>query len=111
MLPVLTLIGDAISLLGGYYISVSVGHQSGSFFWKQIKDIMDIETITTGAVKPFIFGYLIACISCHMGLTTKGGATGLRRSTTQAVVFSTIVIIVFDFLLTRIFLYAFGVTV
>jgi phospholipid/cholesterol/gamma-HCH transport system permease protein len=108
MLPILTLIGDAMSILGGYYISVFVSHQSGSFYWSQIKEIMNFETITTGIVKPFIFGYLVACISCYTGLSTRGGAIGLRRSTTTAVVLSTIIIIVTDFLLTKILLYAFG---
>jgi phospholipid/cholesterol/gamma-HCH transport system permease protein len=108
MLPILTLIGDAISILGGYYIAVFVSQQSGSFYWSQIREIMNAETVTTGTIKPFIFGYLIACISCYTGLATRGGATGLRRSTTTAVVFSTIIIIVTDFLLTKILLYAFG---
>jgi len=108
MLPILTLIGDAISILGGYYISVFVSQQSGSFYWSQIREIMDFETITTGTVKPFMFGYLIACISCYSGLSTRGGAVGLRRSTTTAVVFSTIIVIVTDFLLTKVLLYLFG---
>ena len=108
MLPILTLIGDAMSILGGYYISVFVSQQSGSFYWSQIKEIMNFETITTGIVKPFIFGYLVACISCYTGLSTRGGAIGLRRSTTTAVVLSTIIIIVTDFLLTKVLLYAFG---
>lgn len=108
MLPILTLIGDAISIFGGYYIAVYVSQQSASFYWSQIREIMDLETITTGTVKPFIFGYLISCISCHTGLSTSGGAIGLRRSTTTAVVFSTITIIVTDFLLTKVLLYAFG---
>ena len=108
MLPILTLIGDAISILGGYYISVFVSQQSGSFYWSQIREIMDFETITTGTVKPFMFGYLIAFISCYSGLSTRGGAVGLRRSTTTAVVFSTIIVIVTDFLLTKVILYLFG---
>ncbi|MCK5426710.1 MAG: ABC transporter permease, partial [Thermodesulfovibrionia bacterium] len=48
MLPVLTVIGDAISLFGGYYISVFVSHQSGYFYWSQIKEIMNFENIFTG---------------------------------------------------------------
>ena len=51
---------------------------------------MDLETIVAGFIKPFIFGYLITCISCYAGLSTKGGASGLRKSTTNAVVASTI---------------------
>ena len=111
MLPALTIIGDAASLFGGYYISVFVSHQSGAFYWSQIKDIMDFENIFAGVTKPFIFGYLIACVSCYMGLSTSGGARGLRKATTSAVVFSTILIIVSDFLLTRVLLIVWGSTV
>jgi phospholipid/cholesterol/gamma-HCH transport system permease protein len=108
MLPLLTVIGDAVSLAGGYYIAVYVGHQSGSFYWSQIRDILNFENIFSGVVKPFIFGYLIACISCHMGLTARGGARGLRQATTAAVVLSTVLIIITDFLLTRILLFVLG---
>jgi phospholipid/cholesterol/gamma-HCH transport system permease protein len=111
MLPVLTVIGDAVSLFGGYYIAVFVSHQSGSFYWSQIKDIMIFENIFSGIAKPFIFGYLISCISCYMGLSTKGGSRGLRKATTTAVVLSTIMIIVSDFILTRILLYFLGMRI
>jgi phospholipid/cholesterol/gamma-HCH transport system permease protein len=111
MLPVLTIIGDAVSLFGGYYISVFVSNQSGSFYWSQIKDIMDFDNIISGVTKPFIFGYLIACISCYTGLSARGGARGLRGATTTAVVISMIMIIVADFMLTRILLYVFGMSV
>lgn len=111
MLPVLTVIGDAISLLGGYYIAVFVSHQSGSFYWSQIKEIMIFENIFSGILKPFIFGYLIACVSCYMGLSTRGGSSGLRKATTTAVVLSTIMIIVSDFVLTRILFYFLGMSV
>ncbi len=111
MVPVLTVIGDAVSLLGAYYIAVFVSHQSGTFFWSSIRDILIYENVLAGSIKPFIFGYLIACISCYMGLSTKGGAIGLRRTTTKAVVISFIAIIVADFVLTRILLYLLGFTV
>ncbi len=111
MLPVLTLIGDAISLLGGYYISVFVSHQSGYFYWSQIKEILDFENIFTGLSKPFIFGYLISCVSCYMGLSTRGGSAGLRKATTTAVVIATIMIIVSDFMMTRVLLYVFGMKI
>jgi phospholipid/cholesterol/gamma-HCH transport system permease protein len=111
MLPVLTIIGDAVSLFGAYYMSVFVSHQSSTFYWTSIKDVLIFENVFSGAAKPFIFGYLIACISCYMGLSTRGGAVGLRRSTTQAVVISIIVIIISDFILTRVLLYILGFSV
>lgn len=111
MLPALTLMGDAVSLFGAYYIAVFVSHQSGYFYWSSIKDILNFENVLAGSVKPFIFGYLIACISCYMGFSTKGGAVGLRTSTTRAVVMSIIMIIISDFILTRILLYVLGFSV
>lgn len=108
ILPVLTVIGDAVSLAGGYYISVFVSHQSGSFYWSQIREILDFKNVFSGLTKPFLFGYLIACISCYMGLSTRGGARGLRKSTTSAVVLSIVAIIISDFLMTRVLLVLLG---
>jgi phospholipid/cholesterol/gamma-HCH transport system permease protein len=59
-------------------------------------------------IKPFMFATIIACISCHVGLSTSGGAIGLRRATTKAVVLSFVMIIVADFALTRILLLILG---
>ena len=111
VLPALTVIGDAVSLIGGYYISVFVSHQSGFFYWSQIKEIMNVNNIVSGVTKPFMFGFMVSSISCYMGLSTKGGARGLRESTTKAVVISMIMIIIFDFMLTRVLLYVFGMSV
>ena len=108
MLPALTIIGDMVALLGSYYIAVFVSHQSGTFFWSSIIKVLTFENVFSGSFKPFIFGFLITCICCYMGLTTKGGSLGLRQATTQAVVLSIIMIIVFDFVLTRILLYVLG---
>jgi phospholipid/cholesterol/gamma-HCH transport system permease protein len=108
MLPALTVVGDAVSLFGGYYIATFVSHQSGPFYWSQIREIMDFGNIIAGIVKPFMFGYIIACISCYMGLSTRGGARGLRRATTSAVVLSTITIIIADFMITRFLLFVTG---
>ncbi|MDH5768632.1 MAG: ABC transporter permease, partial [Nitrospirota bacterium] len=81
------------------------------FYWSSIRDVLTFENVFAGAAKPFIFGYLIACISCYMGFSTKGGSKGLRTSTTRAVVVSIVMIIVSDFILTRILLYVLGFSV
>ncbi|WP_353686396.1 ABC transporter permease [Thermodesulfovibrio sp. 3462-1] len=111
MLPCLTIIGDLVCLFGGYYIAVFVSNQSGSFYWSSIIRELNFQNVFSGSIKPFIFGYLISCISCFYGLTTRGGAKGLRRSTTKAVVTSIVVVIATDFILTRTLLYALGFTV
>jgi phospholipid/cholesterol/gamma-HCH transport system permease protein len=111
MLPALTLIGDAASLLGAYYIAVFVSHQSGYVYWTSIQNELTFQNVFSGAFKPFIFGFIISAISCYKGLSTHGGAVGLRRSTTSAVVLSIVMIIIADFVLTRILLYALGFSV
>jgi phospholipid/cholesterol/gamma-HCH transport system permease protein len=111
MLPALTIIGDAVSILGGYLIAVYVSHQSGAFYWSSIREVFNFENVIAGSIKPFIFGYIIASISCYTGLSTRGGAIGLRRTTTRAVVASFIMIIIADFVLTRILLYVLGFSV
>jgi len=111
MVPVLTIIGDAISLFGGYFIAVFVSHQSATVYWSSVRQVFTVENVLSGSIKPFIFGYIIACISCYMGLSTRGGAIGLRRTTTKAVVMSFIIIIIADFVLTRLLLYILGFSV
>jgi len=111
MLPALTLIGDAVSLLGAYYIAVFVSHQSGYIYWTSIQNELTFENVFSGTFKPFVFGFIISAISCYMGLSTRGGAVGLRRSTTTAVVLSIVMIIIADFVLTRILLYVLGFSV
>lgn len=111
MLPALTVIGVAVSLFGGYYIAVFVSHQSATVYWTSIRAILTIENVLAGAIKPFVFGIIISTICCYMGLSTKGGSVGLRRSTTMAVVLSIVMIIISDFLLTRVLLYLLGFSV
>jgi phospholipid/cholesterol/gamma-HCH transport system permease protein len=108
MLPLLTVIGDLVAIFGSFYVAVFVSRQSGTFYWSSIREALYVENVLSGIIKPFVFGYLIACISCYMGLSTRGGATGLRRGTTKAVVASIIAVIISDFILTRILLYVFG---
>lgn len=108
MLPALTVIGDATALLGGYYIAVYVNHISGAVYWMSLREVVTLGYVVPGVIKPFAFGFLIACISCYTGLSTRGGALGLRGSTTRAFVLSVLTIIVVDFLITKIGIYLIG---
>jgi phospholipid/cholesterol/gamma-HCH transport system permease protein len=90
---------------------VFVGKQSGSVYWSSVRDVLNFENVFSGIAKPFIFGILIAGIGCYTGLATRGGSAGLRQATTQAVVFSIIVVIVMDFVLTRILLSVLGFSI
>ena len=63
---------------------------------------VDMNEIIGGLIKPTVFGFLIAIVGCHMGLSTTGGTVGVGRSTTRSVVVSSILIIAVDFLLSKV---------
>lgn len=102
MLPALTFLGDVSALVGGYIITSFEYHTDPAMYWSSIRAILSIKTTIAGIAKPFVFGYLIACISCYVGLTSKGGSSGLKRSATQAYVISTITIMIADFMITKL---------
>ncbi|HEX6220492.1 MAG TPA: ABC transporter permease, partial [Acidimicrobiia bacterium] len=62
----------------------------------------------TGLAKPLVFGFIITTIACYLGLRTRGGTEGVGRSTTQAVVISSVLILASDFFLTKLFIEVFG---
>jgi phospholipid/cholesterol/gamma-HCH transport system permease protein len=111
MLPALTIISDMTSIIGGFYVLSTLYQQSSSVYWDSIRVILIPEYILSGTVKPFVFGLIIAAISCYTGFATKGGATGLKIATTKAFVYSTIFIIFMDFLITKTILLFFGYSV
>jgi phospholipid/cholesterol/gamma-HCH transport system permease protein len=110
MLPMLTVIYDTVAILGGALISVTVAHVRFSFFMSSAMEKLGYADLLSGvAIKPMLFGFIIAMVSCYLGLSTEGGAAGVRKATTQAVVYSFVCIFVLDFLITRITLTLFGV--
>jgi phospholipid/cholesterol/gamma-HCH transport system permease protein len=104
MLPVITIVTDAMGILGGLFTSVSVLRISANLYLNRAWDSLSYMDLFGGLLKPLVFGAVIAIVSCHCGLRTYGGTQGVGRSTTQAVVASSILIIVFDLFLTRIIL-------
>jgi phospholipid/cholesterol/gamma-HCH transport system permease protein len=102
MVPCLTIIGDAVALLGGAYITTVINQNSPSVYWTSITLTFEPRSIVTGLLKPIAFGMIVAFAGCYTGLATKGGARGLRNATTGAFVLATICIIIADFLITKI---------
>jgi len=106
MLPCLTVIADFAGMLGGFIVGVfSLGLNAEryidvTFQFLETKDVM------TGLLKSLVFGVIISVIGCYKGLNTSGGAEGVGKSTTQSVVLSLILIIVFDCILTGIFYFS-----
>jgi len=104
ILPVLTMIADAVGLFGGLLIAVTQLGVSAEFFYTSLIRNVGLSDLLSGLGKAFFFGYLISIIACHKGLGTRGGADGVGRATTSAVVAASISILVADFFLTKLFL-------
>lgn len=101
-LPILVAIGDAIGIFGGYVIGTrTLGFNSYSYM--QNTALFDrIDDITSGLIKAAVFGFIIAAMGCYHGFTSKGGAQGVGRATTNAVVSSAILILAANFFLTKV---------
>ena len=102
MAPVLTVISDAIGMVGGWLVAVYQLQVSSSVYWSSITKSLYVQDAWMGLIKPFILGYVIVTIGCYVGLTTSGGTQGVGRSTTQAVVASSVAVIAVDFFVTRL---------
>jgi phospholipid/cholesterol/gamma-HCH transport system permease protein len=101
MLPLLTAVSDAVGVVGGFFVALGRGLDPGQFAGR-IQDIVVMGDIFNGLIKAAVFGFILTSVGCYMGFYTKGGAEGVGRSTTLAVVISYVSILVGDFLMTAI---------
>lgn len=101
MLPLLTVAADVFGIIGGGITASSIFNLDYQVFLNSVRNGVTIEDIVGGLIKPLFFGLLIGSISCYKGLNTTGGTVGVGRSTTSAVVTSSIIVIIFDFFLSR----------
>lgn len=107
MLFFLTILADFMGILGGGFVTVFLNHQNGTQYFSMAWNSLRYSDIIQGLVKPLFSGYIIASIGCFYGLKTTGGTQGVGRATIDAVVWSSVFIIVADFFVTRIMLYIF----
>jgi phospholipid/cholesterol/gamma-HCH transport system permease protein len=108
MLFFLTIISDLVGLAGGWIVALLMLGLNSYQYWNQAYQNLAAEDVTMGLVKPVIFGFIISTIGCYYGLSTKGGTQGVGRSTTQAVVAASVLILVVDFFITRLIMSWFG---
>jgi len=102
MLPILTIVSDFVGIVGGYLVGVKLlGINEGAFINKMVKYV-DHEDIYNGLVKAAFFGIIMSVVSCYKGFYTEGGAEGVGKSTTEAVVTSCVTILIFDYVLTSL---------
>jgi phospholipid/cholesterol/gamma-HCH transport system permease protein len=108
MLPILTICTDFIAIVGGQVIAWLTLNQGASTYWSAVWSGIFFSDLFTGLAKPLVFGFLITIVACYLGLRTRGGTEGVGRSTTQAVVVSSVLILASDFFLTKLFIELFG---
>jgi len=100
MLPILTIFSDAIGIAGGYFVAVKVLDVNPVVYLRRTTDFLEYEDIFGGLIKAFVFGMIIATISCYKGFNTQGGAEGVGKATTGAVVISSMLILISDYFMT-----------
>jgi len=105
MLPLLTALMDFIGLLGGCVASVFSLRLGAVEFWTRAINALDFPDVMQGMAKPMVYGFILSTVGCYKGLTVRGGTQGVGRATTQAVVVSSVLIIVADTFLTKIALF------
>ena len=103
MMPLLVIMGDAVGIYGGYFVAVQllganpVAYLDNSFQFLHVKD-----DVVSGIIKAAVFGLVFSLIACIRGYNTTGGAEGVGRSTTRAVVAGSLTVLVVDFFLTKL---------
>jgi len=106
MLPALTVFGDWVGMVGGWAISrFALGFNTSAYIMGSIERAR-VWDFHTGIIKSVIFAWLIITISCHMGMGVKGGAEGVGQATTASVVWSLLVMLIANAILTAIFFFA-----
>lgn len=103
MLPCLVLVGDIVGVFGGYMISVYHLGFAPARYLSQTYEILKTIDVTSGLVKAAVFGLIVTLMGCYHGYHSQRGAQGVGSATTNAVVSASILILIFNFLLTQMF--------
>jgi phospholipid/cholesterol/gamma-HCH transport system permease protein len=100
MLPLLTVFSDFIGIAGGYFISVNILGANAGVYLRRTTQYLQMEDIYGGLLKAAVFGGIIAGVSCYKGFQAEGGAEGVGRATTGAVVVSEMLILISNYFVT-----------
>jgi len=99
MMPLLTVFGDIVGILGGYVMAHAEAHITQYTYFHSVQQMTDYTDFLKGLLKAAVFGIIVAIVACYEGLRAEGGADGVGRVTTLAVVQSIILIFAFNFTL------------
>ena len=108
MLFFLTIISDLLGLFGGSVVSTLLFGVDWHQYWSTSYQILVFQDVLMGLVKPLLFGFIISTIGCYYGMSARGGTQGVGRATTQAVVASSVLILVVDLLVTKLLMTLFA---
>lgn len=103
VVPLLTAMADLIGIAGGYVIGVLVLGIDHGIFMARMRDMVELIDIMSGIYKSIFFGAFLVSVCCYKGYYARGGAEGVGRATTEAVVISSVGILIFDYIMTTLF--------
>ena len=95
--PALTAVYDFVGILGSWYVGIFILGMNRPAFTVRMREWIDWDDIWTGLVKAVVFGMIIGTVACYKGFYTKGGAVGVGRATTSAVVVSSVAILISNY--------------
>jgi phospholipid/cholesterol/gamma-HCH transport system permease protein len=101
-MPLLNLIAVFFGVLGGYLVSVNLLDINATLFMRGILTYVEMSDIMNGTFKAWVFGVILSLVGCYKGFYARGGALGVGRATTESVVLSCILILLFDYILTSL---------
>lgn len=107
MLPLLVIFGDFIAIYGSYLVENIKGNVSSALYFNQVFNILEFSDIVPATIKTFFFGFAIGLIGCYKGYTCKKGTVGVGKAANAAVVYTSVLLFVIDFIavfITNIFL-------
>jgi phospholipid/cholesterol/gamma-HCH transport system permease protein len=102
MAPVLTVISDFVGIFGGWIVARFQLQVATGLYWSSITQALYMQDVWMGLIKPFVLGFVIVTIACHVGLRTSGGTQGVGKATTVAVVAGSVAVIAADFFVTKV---------
>lgn len=100
VVPILTVISDFSGIVGGYLVGVKMLNINEGVYINRTIDLLELNDIYSGLFKSVIFGLLLSLIGCYKGYYTRGGARGVGKATTEAVVLACVIIFIADYILT-----------
>jgi phospholipid/cholesterol/gamma-HCH transport system permease protein len=102
MAPILTVVADFVGIFGGWIVARFTLQVNSGLYWSSVTKALYMADVWMGLIKPFVFGFIIVTVACHVGLRTTGGTAGVGKSTTVAVVAGSVAVIAADFFVTQI---------